>query len=262
MRIDRSKFLSMCAAIAIPTLAIACGAGSEDTMGGGSDLNVNDASASTSADAVKVTTKALKSNANGCTVDISGPVVSIPGNKAAETAINGVLASITKSPCDEGAGDFESTYAVAANGNGFLSITVTGSFYEEGAAHPNGYESSYNFDVKNGGKQLQLADVATATGIAKQQAACMKQSPTTELDDAGAVVDDSLSTEWCKDAVTPDPQYKIVPTWAARPEGLVLIAGTDHASGDSFEATVAWKDLASSDLVAGTVLADYAKAHR
>ena len=263
MKFERSTFLSLFASVALPVLAIACGGAGEDTSGGAADFSLNDGGTATDAaatSAVSVTTKTTKASGK-CTIDISYPVVSIPSDKATEKAINGVLAPLGTASCDDGGGgDIESTYSVTANGNGILSILVTGSSYFEGAAHPNNGAQGYNFDLKHGGKNLVLADVITPTGMQAQVNACLSQAPS--ADDGGVAPADSLDAESCKSAVTSQPQYQIVPSWTVSPEGIALISETDHADGDYFQSTLAWGSLGASDLVAGTTLAAYAKAHQ
>ena len=207
-----------------------------------------------------VTSKIMKVPTGKCTIDVTAPVVSIPSDKATEKAINAILAPLGTASCDDGSGDIESTYSVTANGNGILSILVTGSSYFEGAAHPNNGAQGYNFDLKHGGKNLVLADVVTPAGMQAQVNACLSQAPSAE--DGGTAPSDSLDADSCKSAVTSQPQYQLVPSWTVSPEGIALISETDHADGDYFQSTIAWGSLDASDLVAGTTLAAYAKAHQ
>jgi hypothetical protein len=282
MKIDRSKFLLLCASM-VPVVAIACGGSGDDgTAGGGSAISDAPAAAGGSeagapapaADAVTVNTKAINTKTNNCTLDLKVPTVSIPTNKAAETAINKALEPLATSPCDEGAGgDVESTFEVTANAGGLLSIRVSGDSFFQGAAHPNGSVQTFNFDVKNGGKQLKLSDVLTAAGSAKELAQCIKTLDAANSDD-GTTVDEagvgaptnegSESADDCKLSLTSDadPQFPTDPSWVATKDGLEIEAGVSHAAGDFMSSTVAWKDLGTDGLTPNTVVAGFAKAQK
>lgn len=281
MNIDRTKFLFLCASM-VPVVAIACSSGGGDgTAGGGSAVSgpasgaatgVPEGGAPAHGDTVTVNTKTLSSKTDKCTLDVKAPTVSIPTNKTAEAAINKVLEELQKSPCDEGDGvDAESSFEVTANDGRLLSIRVTGDSFFEGAAHPNGFAETFNFDVENGGKQLKLSDVLTAAGTTKTLAACTKSIDQQLGDDMGNVdeagvgaptAEGSEGADDCRITITPDPQFHFETPWLATKDGLEIEVGVPHAAGDVMPATVAWKDLGTDGLTPNTVVADFAKAQK
>src|SRR5262245_58865524 len=78
----------------------------------------------------------------------------------------------------------------AANGNGLLSITVRGSSLFESTPHPSGFVQTFNFDVKHGGKKLQLGDVINAAGMAKELAQCIRTVDSAGPEGANAPADE------------------------------------------------------------------------
>jgi hypothetical protein len=222
---------------------------------------------------VTVNTNPVNIKTESCTVDIKAPVVSIPANKAAETAINGVLGKLSDSPCSEGGVDIQSAFEVTANADGLLSILVTGSEFFQGAAHPNATFDTFNFDVKNGGKQLKLSDALTADGVQKELAACIIHDPAAEGFDPGAPATEGglgapsteggIAEDDCKFSLMPQSEgLTFDPAWVARPTGLEIEAETNHAAGDFFGSLVAWKDLQPGGVTPNTVVDDFAKAQK
>jgi hypothetical protein len=271
MKIDRSKFLLLCFSM-IPVTVSCGGTGGDGAAAGGSDLSgtgttqpppaaAAPAKTETPAPAaavVTVNTTPITIDDGKCKADVKAPTVSIPTDKATETAINGVLAKLSVNPCEEGAADIQSAFEVTANGQGLLSIRVSGSSFFEGAAHPNGVVETFNFDVKNGGKQLHLSDVITAARNAKELATCI--ATLNDLaNDTGSPVDESFGGETCKINFTPDPQFPFEVGFVATPAGLEVEVSVPHAAGDFQPSTVAWKDLVTDGLQ-NTVVADFAKA--
>jgi hypothetical protein len=277
MHIDRSKFLSICLSmIPVVTLAGGCGGSGDDGTGsGGSDLSEQGGKAAAAApqapgsaakapaasDVVTVNTNPVSIQEEECKVDVKAPVVSIPTNKAAEAAINGVLAPLSVSPCGEGGFvGRTSSFEVTANGQGLLSILVTGVESPKGAGN-EAVLHTYNFDVKNGGKQLELVKVLTADGIAAEKDACVLKDPANEgIGPEVGQEDCSISLTTSGELPTTTPSFE--PQWVARANGLEIEAGTDHSHGDFFSTAVAWKDLEATGLTPNTVVADFAKAQK
>jgi hypothetical protein len=197
----------------------------------------------------------------------NAPTVSIPSDKTMEAAINAVLAPIAdvKGACEEGLSFSETDFEVTANGSGLLSITVSGDSMFTGAAHPLAGMGTFNFDLTNGGKIINLGDVVTADGTAKQVAACVAEARAIEQknnpDPGNPTGEGSLAEGECASAAVFDAQNKIQPDWVATATGIELVSGTDHADGDFITSSVAWKDLIPSGLKDGVVLA-FAKAQK
>ena len=260
MDVDRTKFWSLCLSM-FPLVALACGGGGNDgTETGGSDLTTTaptDGGASPT-DAVTVKATAVRIQNDQCNADVQVPTVSIPTNKAAETAINAVLAPLA-SPCQRSPG-VSATFEVTANANGLLSIRVTGSDDSQGLGREKATLESFDFDVKNGGKRLSLTDVVTADGAAKQLQRCITTAAPAIAANTGSSADEgSFATTDCKSAIA---AQRVGPTWVARPDGLELGVSTDPAAGRWVLSVVPWKDLLPTGLTAGTVVVDFAKAQK
>jgi hypothetical protein len=276
MQIDRSQFLSLCISMFSAT-AVACGGGGERSDSAGADLfGIGGSSSGDSASAVHVNAKKIAVTGDGCSAQGTVPVVSIPGDKAAEDAINGVLATLGSSSCDDGA-DTTVSFAVTANANGLLSIRVTRSARQKAGGDSMAAVSTYDFDVKHGGAKLELADVATADGIAKEKAQCFATEPALgspageslgvsapsveggTLGELPSPVTESFGTD--SSSTCARAADKTEPSWLAKPEGLEIEVATDHAHGDVRGSIVPWKDLVASGLKSSVVL-DFAKAQK
>jgi hypothetical protein len=287
MKIERSKFLSLCFSL-VPAAAIACGGSGDDgTAGGGQAVSAGaqppaastgnppaapaapGAPAAAVADVVTVNSTAINVKNDQCTIDIKAPAVSIPTNPATEKAINDVLAPLGNHPCAEGGEDFFAAFEVTANGSGLLSIRVTGDSDVKEAAHPNGFAETFNFDVKNGGKLLKLSDVITPAGLQKELKVCAitvdaisaGDDPPAQPDLGSPIDEGSFGLQECQTSLTPDPQFNFDPGFVATAKGLEVEAEVAHALGDVIGTTVAWKDIVPDGL-GNTVVLDFAKAQK
>jgi hypothetical protein len=260
MQIDRSKFLSLCFSM-VPAIAVACGGtGNDSTAAGGSDLSgpvatPSPAAPAAAAPAVTVNTTTI-TNGN-CKEDVKAPTVSIPTNKAAENAINDALAKFSANPCGESIAAVQSDFEVTANAEGLLSIRVAGNVSFVGEDQPHSFFETFNFDVKNGGKQLHLPDVLTAAGVAKEHASCIT-TLNTDFGDTTSPVEESIGGRECNSLF--DPSVPFDPAWVATAKGLEIEVTVSHP-GDFLGSPAPWSDLVTDGLQ-NTVVAAFGKAQK
>lgn len=198
------------------------------------------------AKSVKVTTKKVTLSSATCTGKADVPVVDA-GDKAVTDALTKELAAHSSEVhCKEmGGGQIKvtvtTTYVVAANERGILSLVITHDSMNEGGIHPNVEQHGLTFDLKTG-KRLALADFLDATGIEATISSCTESfAKQTARPGEDAQESHEASRSFCEMGIAPTNKYG----FSIDKDGLEVLLDVPHVIAVAGAQNVAWSSLKS-----------------
>ena len=114
--------------------------------------------------------------------------------------------------------DLNITYVVVMAKDDLISLDFSVSSYSAGAAHPNSYSETVNYDLRNG-KSLKLADLFNP-GAKYVQALSSYSIQDLKKQGKGQGADSMLDDDWIERGAGPDPEN--YHSWTISKKGLVI----------------------------------------